>query len=272
GATPILMSLTPRNAWDDADSTIITLVKDTYGLWARQVADEENVPFVDLNEITARKFERFGKDKVKYMFYLDRIHTSTFGAQVNAESAVEGIAACPELADLAAMIVEPEYSIERHVERQPGARFVIKFGNVITKPDLEADGLLQHGDCTIKGFPLRLSVYSRIWDAVYGQLQPDDIVLINFDNKLNDKYSPLEVAGMLPGWGDETKVVKNSEGIYEVVYTEGWYLKKIVGDAKEQGAIPVIIADPNDEIARHVAQTTRTMLVDRNNPKIVISE
>ena len=37
GAYPILMSLTPRNAWEDADSTIITRVDDTYGLWAKQV-------------------------------------------------------------------------------------------------------------------------------------------------------------------------------------------------------------------------------------------
>ena len=40
-----------------------------------------------LMRLTARKFETFGKEKVKYMFYLDRIHTSVFGARVNAESA-----------------------------------------------------------------------------------------------------------------------------------------------------------------------------------------
>lgn len=44
-----------------------------------------------MNDISARKFEKFGKEKVKYMFYLDRIHTSAFGARVNAESAAEGI-------------------------------------------------------------------------------------------------------------------------------------------------------------------------------------
>lgn len=97
GAFPVLMSLTPRNAWDDADSTVITRVDSTFGLWARQVAEAEDVPFIDLNDITACKFERFGKEKVKTMFYLDRIHTSEFGARVNAESAVEGIASTPSL-------------------------------------------------------------------------------------------------------------------------------------------------------------------------------
>ena len=86
GGRPILVSLTPRNAWVDADSTQIVRVNETFGLWAKQVAKKERIPFIDLNEITATKFERFGKEKVKYMFYLDRIHTSEFGARVNAES------------------------------------------------------------------------------------------------------------------------------------------------------------------------------------------
>ena len=60
-------------------------------MWAKQVAEEQNVPFSDLNDISARKFEKFGKNKVKYMFYIDRIHTSAFGAKVNAESAADGI-------------------------------------------------------------------------------------------------------------------------------------------------------------------------------------
>ena len=97
GAHPILFSLTPRNAWADKDSTIITRVNKTFGLWAKQVAEEQNVPFIDLNDISARKFEKFGKNKVKYMFYIDRIHTSAFGAKVNAESASDGIRACEGL-------------------------------------------------------------------------------------------------------------------------------------------------------------------------------
>ena len=60
GAHPILMSLTPRNAWEDADSTIITRVNKTYGLWSKQVAKKERIPFIYLNEITAQKFEKFG--------------------------------------------------------------------------------------------------------------------------------------------------------------------------------------------------------------------
>ena len=76
GGHPILFSLTPRYAYEDKDSTIIKRVNKTFGLWAKQIAEEQNVPFIDLNDISARKFEKFGKNKVKYMFYIDRIHTS----------------------------------------------------------------------------------------------------------------------------------------------------------------------------------------------------
>ena len=38
GAHPILFSLTPRNAWEDKDSTIVKRVNKTFGLWAKQVA------------------------------------------------------------------------------------------------------------------------------------------------------------------------------------------------------------------------------------------
>lgn len=75
GAHPILFSLTPRNAWADKDSTIITRVNKTFGLWAKQVAEEQNVPFIDLNDITARKFEkvRQGESEI-YVLYRSYPH------------------------------------------------------------------------------------------------------------------------------------------------------------------------------------------------------
>lgn len=137
GGKPILMSLTPRNAWDDADSTRITRVNNTFGLWARQVADAEGVPFIDLNDITARKFERFGKDKVKYHFYLDRIHTSQFGARVNAESAVEGIRNYPGL-ELAQMLLPVKEDKVTGRTRRPGRPVLFIIGDSTVK-NMERD-------------------------------------------------------------------------------------------------------------------------------------
>ena len=53
GAQPVLLSLTPRNAWDEKNPGHIVRVNETFGLWARQVAEEQDIPFVDLNDWTA---------------------------------------------------------------------------------------------------------------------------------------------------------------------------------------------------------------------------
>ena len=44
GAHPILLSLTPRNAWDTKRPGHIARVDGTFGLWARQVAEEQAYP------------------------------------------------------------------------------------------------------------------------------------------------------------------------------------------------------------------------------------
>jgi rhamnogalacturonyl hydrolase YesR/lysophospholipase L1-like esterase len=58
GATPIICSLVPRKIWKDGK---IVRGADSYGGWAREVADKEHVEFIDLNEITARKYDALGE-------------------------------------------------------------------------------------------------------------------------------------------------------------------------------------------------------------------
>ena len=53
GGFPILMSLTPRNAYDEKGK----IVRKPHTQWQMQVAAEEGVPFVDLNEISAQKLD-----------------------------------------------------------------------------------------------------------------------------------------------------------------------------------------------------------------------
>lgn len=195
GAYPILFSLTPRNAWDDEDSTVITRVNRTFGLWARQVAESECVPFVDLNEITARKFERFGKDKVKTMFYLDRIHTSEFGARVNAESAVEGISALADVA-LKDYIIPVDADTLTGSSRKPGCPVVFTIGDSTVKnEDNSDDGMWGWGSILSEYFDTdRISVENHAmagrsvrtfldegrWDKVYKVLRPGDFVIMQF--------------------------------------------------------------------------------------------
>jgi rhamnogalacturonan acetylesterase len=92
GATPILCSLVPRKIWVDGH---IRRQSDTYQLWTRQVAAAEHVPFVDLNEIIARRYDALGQAAVDPLFGDPHTHTTLAGAQLNAECVVAGLRALP---------------------------------------------------------------------------------------------------------------------------------------------------------------------------------
>ena len=256
GAHPILMSLTPRNAWDDADSTIITRVNETFGLWAKQVAKKERIPFIDLNDITARKFEKFGKEKVKYMFYLDRIHTSEFGARVNAESAAEGIRAYKRLK--LADYLKPVANKAAKVTRKEGCPVVFTVGDSTVRNKDKGDDMWGWGsvfaevlDTTritvanqaMAGRSARTYLDEGRWDSVYYALQPGDFVLIQFGHNDAGDINVGKARGELHGAGDESRVfLMEKTGKYQVVYTFGWYLRKFIMDVKEKGAIPIVLS------------------------------
>jgi len=88
GATPIVLSMIPRNEF--RDGKVLRADKD-YGLWAKQVADEEGAFFIDLNAITADKYDKLGPDETKKFFPGDHTHTNPAGADVNAQSVIEGV-------------------------------------------------------------------------------------------------------------------------------------------------------------------------------------
>jgi lysophospholipase L1-like esterase len=89
GATPIVCSLIPRNDW--RDGRLQRTAKD-YRDFAAEVARQEGVPFVDLNEIIARKYEAEGQEAVTKKYFLnEHTHTTPAGAELNAACVVEGI-------------------------------------------------------------------------------------------------------------------------------------------------------------------------------------
>lgn len=258
GAHPILFSLTPRNAWDDKDSTVITRVNKTFGLWAKQVAKKEKVPFVDLNEITARKFEKFGKEKVKYMFYIDRIHTSAFGARVNAESAAEGIRNCKGL-ELARYLKPVEKDTATGASRKKGCPVLFTVGDSTVKNnDNDENGMWGWGsviagvfdlnritveNCAKAGRSARTYLDEGRWDKVYDALRPGDFVIIQFGHNDAGAINTGKARAELPGAGSESKVfLMEPTGKYQVIYTFGWYLRKFIMDVKEKGAIPIVLS------------------------------
>ena len=94
GATPILMTLTRTNNWENGR---ISCPSDTYRLWDWQMAQSEKVAFVDLSRIIADRYQREGAAAVTAQFINDTVHTNVDGAQKNAADAVSGLRALREL-------------------------------------------------------------------------------------------------------------------------------------------------------------------------------
>lgn len=92
GATPVVLSLVPRNVWKDGK---IVRADGDYGKWAADVARAENVPFIDLNERVARTYDALGDSvNLKRTYFVeDHTHTNEAGARLNAATVAEGLRA-----------------------------------------------------------------------------------------------------------------------------------------------------------------------------------
>lgn len=88
GAIPIICSMIPRNQFVDGK---VKRANNDYGKWAKEVAEATGAYFIDLNAISADKYDALGPDKVKEFFPGDHTHTNEAGALVNATSVAEGI-------------------------------------------------------------------------------------------------------------------------------------------------------------------------------------
>ncbi len=91
GAIPIVLSHTPGNRWTESK---MNRCDETYAKWSKEVAEQEGVFYIDVNDRSARKFESLGIEKTK-AFYKDNVHTTFDGAILNAKSVVEGLLDLP---------------------------------------------------------------------------------------------------------------------------------------------------------------------------------
>ena len=276
GGHPILMSLTPRNAYDENGK----IVRKPHTQWLVQVAAEEGVPFVDLNEISGQKLDSYGKWKTDYHFFLDKIHTSRFGAMMNARSAAEGLMAShnPALAPLKAMMRNvqlPAYELTR----TKGKPVVFITGDSTVKnADKDPDGMWGWGavantifdetkidivNAAMAGRSCRSYLNEGRWDRVYNSLKPGDFVLIQFGHNDISPIDKPKYRGAIATTKDtchvyrmqaakedlskqniiDQKLKANTQvGSYEVVYSFGWYLKKFIQDVREKGATPILVS------------------------------
>ena len=292
GGIPVLFTLTPRNAYEQDGKTIQRKLSDfTPAIIA--IGEEMNVPVIDLNDISAKKLETYGPWKTDYHFFLDKIHSSAFGAKMNAASAAEGLYNLNEnicqnklerlgLAALKSYLIPekvfPDYT-EKLLAWEPNN--YDKKGNVIPKTktaeqkksavriflcgdstgkneDKKPDGMWGWGsqgytifdeskctfiNCAKAGRSTRTYLNEDRWNEVYQTLRPGDYVLIQFGHNDIGGIDKDKERGVIPCAKDSCKVFKSkASGKYEVVYSFGWYIHKMIQDAKEKGAIPVILS------------------------------
>ncbi len=76
GAFAIVCSPIPRNDWKEGK---VIRPSESYAQWAREVAEQEGVYFINLNEMIAEKYEEMGADSVKPFFPVDHTHTNLDG-------------------------------------------------------------------------------------------------------------------------------------------------------------------------------------------------
>ena len=94
GMTPIVCSPIPRKTWKDGK---IVRSADSYAGWAKQVAEQEGVAFIDLNERVAEAYDALGAEKVEAMFADPHTHTSRRGAELNASIVATAVRELPKV-------------------------------------------------------------------------------------------------------------------------------------------------------------------------------
>ena len=83
-----------------------------------------------------------------------------------------------------------------------------------------------------------------LWQPVLDKLQPGDFVLMQFGHNdagaINDT---IRARGTIKGIGNESEEIDNLlTGKHEIVHSYGWYMRQYIREAKEKGAVPVVMS------------------------------
>lgn len=276
GATPILLTLTPRNAYEPDDSARIDRKLTTFTPWIKAMAEELGTPLIDLNDISATKLEAYGPWKTNYHFFGDKIHSSAFGARMNAASCAEGIAACddPQVAGLKACLIEDKvhpkslketgiYNVKptkkgKTSKKKKKPTVFLTGDSTVKNEDRNEGGMWGWGaqaytvfdedKCTVinaakAGRSTRTFLQEGRWDEVYRSIEPGDFVLIQFGHNDIGPIDRDKERGVIACTADTCHVYQlASTGQYQVIYSFGWYLRKFIQDVREKGGTPILVS------------------------------
>ncbi|QOY96607.1 rhamnogalacturonan acetylesterase [Massilia sp. UMI-21] len=271
GATPVVVSLIPRKAWneDGPEQGKLRRNKGDYAGWAEQVARSEHAGFIDLNEMAARRYDEMGRAAVMQMFPAtvpdERVHTNWAGAVLNAELVVAGLKSLGD-ARLASFLKPAEdvrpvvdaRTVREEAPRDAGLPTLFLVGDSTVKSGGQ-NGAIGWGEriapyfdtrkinvvnAAIGGRSSRTFFTEGRWERVLGQLKAGDFVVIQFGHndggRIGDPANKNRAsgAGVGPGTVEDTR----PDGSKEQVHSFGWYMARYVADAKAKGATVVIAA------------------------------
>ena len=90
----------------------------------------------------------------------------------------------------------------------------------------------------------RTFITEGLWDKVLAEMKPGDFVLIQFGHNDGGAINDASRArGSLPGLGEDTQEIDNLvTKQHEVVHTYGWYMRKMIAEAKAKHVTPIVLS------------------------------
>ncbi|WPO78449.1 rhamnogalacturonan acetylesterase [Flavobacterium sp. KACC 22761] len=262
GAIPIICSPIPRNDWKEGK---VPRNDKSYGLWAKQIAEKEKVTFINLNEKMSVEMEKLGEANVTgtYFYKKDHTHTSAKGAVLSASVIINELKASKNslknyilpnpkivLPPKKKLFLIGDSTMANNNNNPDAVGWGVPFPQYCDTTRIEVINKARGGRST------RTFVYEGLWDEVKNQLQPGNFVIIQFGHNDAGDIDKEKFRGSLKGNGDETQEVTRPDSSKEIVHTFGWYMVKFIREAKEKGAIPIVISLtprnewPNDKAER----------------------
>jgi lysophospholipase L1-like esterase len=253
GAIPVICSPIPRNDWKDGK---VPRNDESYGLWTKQIAEQENVTFIALNDQMASQMEQLGQAKVTgtYFYERDHTHTTAKGAVLSASVIIDELKKSDNSLK--------KYLLKKPIIVLPAKKKVYLIGdstmaNNGNNPNAIGWGVAFSNYCDTTrieiinkargGRSSRTYTNEGLWNAVKKELKSGDFVVIQFGHNDAGAIDKEKFRGSLNGNGDETqKVIRDS--LTETVHTFGWYLHQFIRDSKEKGAVPIVLSQtPRNE-------------------------
>lgn len=298
GAYPILMSLTPRNVWKGGH---VEVGVSDYRQWARAVALQEgNTGFVDVGGIMAQELDKLGQQNASGLYH-EMVHMRDAGSFLAAKYVVSGLKAmldAPVSRYLSVLghMVTPADELAFHWPRNAKLPTLWLLGDSTVRngDGTGIAGMWGWGDeignyldaekinvtnAAVSGRSSR-TYYAMDWPLVLPNIRRGDIVMLQFGhNDTGDPADPKRARGTLPGIGEEVKTIQNPiTGNSEEVHTYGWYLRRMIADIRQAGAVPVVCSpvprnywigtkvrrEPPVEWAKELAREQSVAFVDLN--------